>query len=537
MNRKSLIIVIVMIFFLFNNFSVLNLSLATIEKKEIPKSEVNTLDGREKESLGLYDITWKKHIIDTTFDYAFGVFACDVDNDKDCDILGAAQNGDFIAWWRNDGGNPINWTKLLIDDHFDGATSVFAVDIDGDLDVDVVGSSWQAQEIALWINDGGTPITWRKSVIKSGFAFAHEAYCYDLDQDGNMDIFGASTDNDQIVWWKNNGGNPISWTEQIISSDFDGAKSARVADFDNDGLLDVVGTAFYDDEIRWWRNCGGVPIVWEEHIIIDNWNGSHRVEPCDMDFDGDMDLVGAAYWEGELAWWRNDGGTPIRWTKRVIATNFNGACTGLPVDVDEDGDIDVIGTAQQAYDVTLFRNDGGNLFTWTKVVIDSSFFGAWPCYVYDIDGDGDVDIVAGASFGDKLAWWESNLNQQPFQPERPSGVASGKSGTEYVFSSRTIDPFSLDLYYLWDWGDGTISEWSGPYHSGETCSASHIWSNRGNYEIKVKAKNIDNAESDWSDPLPITMPYTMKNPLQQFLAWLFQWFPYAFPLLQYLMRH
>ena len=486
------------------------------------------------ENIGISNLTWKKHIIDDDFDYAFGVFACDVDNDNDCDILGAAKDGDFIAWWRNEGGNPINWTKFVIDDNFDGATSVFAVDIDGDHDVDVVGSAWYAQEIALWINKGGTPITWTKSIIKSGFHFAHEVSCYDLDQDADMDILGVSSDDNQISWWKNNGGNPISWTEQIITSDFHGAKSARVADLNNDGLLDIVGTAIFDNDIRWWRNCGGNPILWEEYTVDKNFFGAHRVEPCDMDFDGDIDLVGAAYLGNELAWWRNDGGTPIIWTKQVIANDFDRACIGLPVDIDEDGDIDVIGTAQYGNEIALFRNDGGSPFVWTKDIIDGFFPGAWPCYVCDIDSDGDNDIVCGASFADKLAWWESNLNLKPIKPERPSGTESGKPGEVYFFTSKTIDPYDLDLYYLWDWGDGNISNWIGPFNSGDECNVSYIWNEKGNYEIKVKARNIYNAESNWSEPLTIKIikAKSDKNVIFNFFEQLLQYFSFFKKLLK-----
>jgi len=493
-----------------------------------------SVDFKENENIRSCDISWDKHIIDDAFDYAFGVNAVDVDNDGDCDVLGAAEQGDFIAWWHNEGGEPITWTRFIIDDNFDGATSIYAVDIDGDLDVDVVGSAGTANEIALWINEGDSPISWSKYTIKSGFHFAHEAYCYDLDMDGDIDILGASTDDHQIVWWRNDGGTPITWTEQIISTTFYGAKCARVADLDNDSALDVIGAAFYADKITWWRNCGGDPIVWEEHIIVDDFDGAHRAEICDLDLDGDIDIVGAAYFEREISWWSNDGGTPVTWTKQVIVSNFNGACIGLPVDIDADGDVDIIGTAQQANDVAIFRNDGGNPLEWTKIVIDSSFKGAWPGFVCDIDGDDDIDILVGASFEDKLAWWESDLNQQPSKPERPSGPTTGKPDIEYVFSSSTVDPFDLDLYYLFDWGEGNFSEWIGPYNSGDECSTSKIWSEKGTYEIKVKAKNENGAESDWSEPLSFSTPKNkpINSPFLDFLEHHLNMFPILRQLLE-----
>jgi hypothetical protein len=468
---------------------------------------------------GSYDISWTKHLIDNAFEYAFGVYVADLDLDGDCDVLGAAQEGDFIAWWRNEGGDPISWTKFIIDDTFDGATSVFAIDIDGDLDMDVVGSAWQANEIALWINNGELPIGWTKYTIKSGFDFAHEVYCYDLDQDGDIDILGASSEDHQISWWSNEGGNPIVWSEQVIGYNFVGAKSVRVADIDSDGLLDVIGTAFYNDDIIWWRNGGGEPIVWEEHIIVDDFDGAHRAEVCDMDFDGDMDIVGAAYFEAEISWWRNDGGNPISWTKQVVTSGFNGACIGLPVDIDEDGDIDIVGTAQQGYDVAVFRNDGDNPIEWTKIIIDTFFIGAWPGYVADIDSDGDIDIVAGASFADKLAWWESDLDQQPMKPEKPSGPTEGQPGIEYTFETISTDPYGKQIYYMWSWENENYSDWLGPYESGVKCVTSHIWIEKGTYEIKVKARNIDGSESDWSNPLTVTMPKNRIDNVYQMIFW------------------
>lgn len=272
-------------------------------------------------------------------------------------------------------------------------------------------------------------------------------------------------------------------------------------------------------------------------MIENNLNGAHRAEVCDIDFDGNIDVIGSAYFEQEISWWRNEGGTPISWTKQIITTDFNGACIGLPVDIDEDGDIDIIGTAQQDYDVALFRNDGGTPIAWKKIIIDPFFIGVWPGFVKDIDGDGDIDILAGASFEDKLVWWENDLNQQPLKPDKPSGPTSGKPGEECIFSSCTMDPFNLDVFYCFDWGDGNFSEWIGPYPSGYECSTSYIWHEKGNYCVRVKAKNINNSESVWSDPLPIKIPKSIEFSFNlYFLEWLFERFPNAFPIIRIIFR-
>lgn len=60
--------------------------------------------------------------------------------------------------------------------------------------------------------------------------------------------------------------------------------------------------------------------------------------------------------------------------------------------------------------------------------------------------------------------------------------------------------------YKWDWGDGNQSDWLGPFDSGAQATAEKSWSVKGQYNIKVKAKDTKGAESTWSDSLPITMP-------------------------------
>jgi hypothetical protein len=99
-------------------------------------------------------------------------------------------------------------------------------------------------------------------------------------------------------------------------------------------------------------------------------------------------------------------------------------------------------------------------------------------------------------------------NEPPNKPSTPSGPTSGKTGISYTYSSVSIDPESDQIHYFFDWDDGTDSGWVGPYNSGDIFQESHIWTSQGDYSVKVKVKDSNDAESVWSDPLPISMPRT-----------------------------
>jgi subtilisin family serine protease len=106
----------------------------------------------------------------------------------------------------------------------------------------------------------------------------------------------------------------------------------------------------------------------------------------------------------------------------------------------------------------------------------------------------------------------------PDSPETPYGPTYGKIREICNYITNTIDPQGDQVYYMWDWGD-EVSNWEGPYNSGEKVITAHTWNRKGNYEIKVKAKNIGGAESNWSDTLPIYMSKNkvINRPLLQFL--------------------
>jgi len=139
--------------------------------------------------------------------------------------------------------------------------------------------------------------------------------------------------------------------------------------------------------------------------------------------------------------------------------------------------------------------------------------------------------------------WSQNVTEKlvitdNLPPDKPiiSGKTSGKTKIEQEYKINTTDPEGNNVFYFVDWGDGTNSSWLGSYDSGEEITAKHVWNVKGNYTIKVKAKDIFNGESDWAT-LTVTMPYSYNKPMPHFVELLFQRFPNAFPLLRHLMGY
>ncbi|MFO7677392.1 MAG: C25 family cysteine peptidase [Thermoplasmatota archaeon] len=129
-----------------------------------------------------------------------------------------------------------------------------------------------------------------------------------------------------------------------------------------------------------------------------------------------------------------------------------------------------------------------------------------------------------------------SLNTPPNTPDRPVGREQGATGATYLYTTSTIDPDGDDVFYMWDWGDGTFSDWLGPFPSGHEIGERHSWDENGTYEIRVKAKDVFDVESDWSEPLAVTMPHRY-TPFLEFLYSLFEQFPNAFPVLRYLLGY
>jgi Ca2+-binding RTX toxin-like protein len=181
-------------------------------------------------------------------------------------------------------------------------------------------------------------------------------------------------------------------------------------DVNNDGDLDIV-VGDQDGTLRYFENNGaGYTEVTGASNPFDGFVGetgggatpSLYTAPCTFDIDGDGDLdivVGNNY--GYFATVQNNGnGT---WTQLTGAANpLDGIADPLfsdptAIDYDGDGDMDIVAGSSYG-DLYAIRNDGGGSFTLTSgLPFDVGSFSS--AASGDVDGDGDLDLVVGEADG------------------------------------------------------------------------------------------------------------------------------------------
>ncbi|RKX64564.1 MAG: hypothetical protein DRP42_06180, partial [Tenericutes bacterium] len=251
--------------------------------------------------------------------------------------------------------NPV---EHIVDGNYSSPTSVYPVDVDGDGDVDMVGSAIYAPEITWWENKDGSGITWIQHVVTNSFGSASAVYAADLNGDGYTDILGAGMSDSKIAWWENTDSIGTQWDEHIIDSSTDNAYSIIAADINNDGYLDVLS---YDhdtaDKVSWWENTDGSGTAWVRNTIDDDF-WAISVSAADINGDGDMDALGAAPYSyiNDVVWWENSDSIGTEWTKHLVVGGHIGVWSLYSADIDDDGDLDILGAAAIVNKIIWWEN-------------------------------------------------------------------------------------------------------------------------------------------------------------------------------------
>ena len=119
----------------------------------------------------------------------------------------------------------------------------------------------------------------------------------------------------------------------------------------------------------------------------------------------------------------------------------------MAIDLDNDNDLDVIGTSQGNNEVSWWRNEGGNPVTWTKYVIDGNFSRVWPLYAGDLDGDSDIDVVAASGYAgnNEVKWYRNELITEVEETQSQGTLLQNKLFDNYP---NPFNPTTTISFYL-----------------------------------------------------------------------------------------
>ena len=342
-----------------------------------------------------------RQIITTDANVAWAVYASDLNGDGDLDVLSASFADDKIAWYENDGSGSFSNQSVITYD-VDGAFDVYATDLDGDGDQDVLSASSRDDKIAWYENDGNGSFSNQK-VISNDADGAFSVHAADLDGDGDEDVTAASWNGDKITWYENNGNGTFS-DQKLVASNFYRAEDVYATDLDEDGDKDLLTTAQGEDKVAWHENDGSGSFSPRKVITTDIVAGE-KVHAEDLDGDGDEDVLSASDGDDKIAWYENDG-TGTFSDQEVITTEAIGATSVYAADADGDENPDVFSVSRVDDKVAWYENDGNGSFSGQKV-ITSDADGADEVYAADLNGDSNIDVLSSSKFDDSVSWYKN----------------------------------------------------------------------------------------------------------------------------------
>jgi hypothetical protein len=348
-----------------------------------------------------------KHRIATDATEVRDLIAVDLDGDGDIDVAVAAYGADSVRWYKNTDGQGTFDSSITITDTLDGVIGLSADDLDADGDVDLVTVSWFDDRVA-WIENLGQGTFGPPQTLSTATDGPRDVQTGDLNGDGRPDVVVASRLDDSLLWIPNQGNGNFG-PANTLDFQGNGPEGLALADADGDGDLDLFVALFWDATIAWFENLDGGGTFGPQQTVSTTANRGQAVSVADLDGDGDGDLLSASYYDldNKLAWYPNTDGKGTFGAERMISLDVIGIEHIEVADLDQDGRLDVLSASAIDNKVSWFANlDGqGNFARPQQILSDAG--GAASTGLVDLDGDGDLDLVTASYWDNKIAWYEN----------------------------------------------------------------------------------------------------------------------------------
>ncbi|WP_177181273.1 FG-GAP repeat domain-containing protein [Parapedobacter koreensis] len=267
----------------------------------------------------------------------------------------------------------------------------------------------------------------------------------DVDGDGDLDVI-AALEADENRLYLNDGSGKLTWKKGVFKAAKHDTEHVRAADFDGDGILDVVFVAEDDQTPEYYLGNGDATFrdVSDRLLGMSEGNG---LDVGDVDGDGLPDIVvGNSGAEGQDFLWVNDPERPGYFIDRTAENlpQVNDATQSIKLaDLNGDGFLDMV-VGNEIPPNRLLFNDGKGVFTERAENLDlPEPLETREALVFDVDGDGDLDIVFANITSNGGVWDKNprariliNDGQGRFSDETEQRMPEHKFST---YSAREVD--------------------------------------------------------------------------------------------------
>ena len=325
-------------------------------------------------------------------------------------------------------------------------------------------------------------------VFRNAVSQPHQVFAVDMDGDNDKDILALGTANqaDTITWFENTNGAGAFGPPLIIADTFE-TRAIYPADLDGDNDLDIVATSIgFDKKVFWFENLDGKGHFGPRQIISSGENVL-TVFAADLDRDGDMDVLWGSANSDSVSWAENTDGQGTFGPRQAIVSGAAVADVAQVSagDMDGDNDNDIVVTISSYFAptndhrVVWYENTtttpGNATFSTTENVI-GHLIGISPFDLADIDGDNDVDVVAGSQFASgfgisaNISWFENTNGSGAFSAARQ--VAANLATVTSLRAANVDGDTDLDVIYT-DQDSGTLA-WAENTDGKGSFSTPHI---------------------------------------------------------------